>query len=136
METVEQKDDMIKVSLGGESVWAALLSENKAEIRNNPLDERVNYKDIVEVEKTDGRYSFVKVLERTQEQAGIQYDFKRSTVDADFKKMAEYLRDNEIGIEGMFSGQAIINFKHGRNKEEIQEILNNSPLKIIQVDWE
>lgn len=124
------KEDMIKVHLDGESVWAARLSPTTAEIRNLPLDERVNYKDIVEI---DEERRFIRVIERQCEQAGITYEYDPATMPEEWPKMNKYLYENGIGIEGMVIGHAMIDFKKGTSHDDISKILDGAPLKVTEI---
>lgn len=131
-EEQQPKEDLIKVRLQGETVWAVRLTPTTAEIRNTPLDERVNFKDIVEI---DGHHNFIKVIERYFEQAGIEYEYDPETIKVEYPKMAQYLRDHEVFIEGYTAGFAGVDFKKGRDHEEIKKILDNSPMKITNVEF-
>ncbi len=130
--TEEKKEDFIKVRLSGESVWAVRLSPTTAEIRNSPLDDRVNFRDTVEI---DSDHNFIKVIERHFEQGGICYEYDPATIDIEYPKMCEYLRSNEIGIEGFTAGMAGIDFKKGRDHEEVRKILEASPMKILDIEF-
>ncbi len=121
----------IKVQLYKERVWAKKLSQNSAKIKNNPLDPRVNCGDIIEM---DDDHQFIKVLNRENAQAIIQYDCSLG-LGIDYSRLGKYLLKNNIGIEGYAAGIAGIDFQMDRTQDEIREIMKLSPAKITHIQF-
>jgi hypothetical protein len=98
-------EQLIKVHIPGEGLWAALLPKGKAILRNTPLDDGYAFGDIVQL--ASNGYDVARVLEKTYRQGAAQYEFDAADEEQGRKRYAEvYTHLEECGIlcEGWVPG--------------------------------
>lgn len=124
----------------GESVWAKRVSsedgKSLVEIRNVCMSTQVHLNDIVQVNRVNGRDTFIKVIEQKTRTVYVRYD-----AIPDFKDIVNYLEARGCSVEGMVKGVASVAVPVGMPATLLIDLMEPCPGKSwfpgseAEVDW-
>lgn len=123
----------IKLRVPGESFWAIPLSEDTAEVDNILLDGSIGLGDVVKFNPANNEV--VSVLVKKTNTMGIKYP-TTGDIKETYKKVYEYLEENNIKVEGMMAGMALIAVPVGIPDSAVEKIISESPVQIELMDSE
>ncbi len=99
--SVEEK--LIKISVPGERFWGAILPDGRVEVRKYPLQEGIQFRDIVDI---DDSGNILRVVDRKFKfSASVNYDklVEEIGIDAAWAEVCK-MESEEVSVEGWAKG--------------------------------
>ena len=129
-----EMSDLIKVNLGGETVWAERLGPTLAKIKNVPLNEVYSLDDEVEIDRDEEDFCWVpvRIIKKAAHTVQGKYDGSGSEgeLKTRFRAIAQHFQDNNIKTEGMVAGYIALAVPVDMQHDEFDEIVANCPYKV------
>jgi hypothetical protein len=117
----------IKLNVPGESFWAKQLSENTAEVDNILLEPSIGLGDIVKFNPKNN--SVETVLVKKTNTMAVNYPTD-GDIKETYKTLYNHLEGNDIQVEGMMAGMALIAVPVGMLDSTIEDIVSKCPVKL------
>lgn len=120
----------IKLNIPGESFWAKQLTEDTAEVDNILLEPSIGLGDIVKFNTKTNTVETV-LVKKTNTMA-VNYS-PEGDIKETYKTLYNYLESNNILVEGMMAGMALIAVPVGLPDSAVEEIVSKCPVELVLV---